>query len=195
MANYTFETITDAQAIGITTADSVSFTTGTAVLSAVTYGLTGDILITLGARTVDFGSSVLFSAENPGLSFADGSLLYIGDGTANVISLQTIARPSAGFGGDGNDIIRLGSAGGLAQGNQGDDNIATQGQATLYGGQGDDTLFGDADLSGTVDDTDYFLANDGFLNNKTGWVHGDFDFGGTVDDTDFFLLNNGYLNQ
>jgi hypothetical protein len=57
------------------------------------------------------------------------------------------------------------------------------------------TYFGDADLNGIVDDTDFFLINNGFLNNLTGWLNGDFDYSGVVDDTDFFLINNGYLNQ
>ncbi len=56
-------------------------------------------------------------------------------------------------------------------------------------------IFGDTDLSGTVDDTDYFLTNDGYGLGKTGWVHGDFNYDGVIDDTDFFLLNNGYSNQ
>jgi PEP-CTERM motif len=57
------------------------------------------------------------------------------------------------------------------------------------------TYFGDADLNGLVDDTDFFLTNNGYLNSLSGWLNGDFDYSGAVDDTDFFLLNNGYLNQ
>ncbi len=57
------------------------------------------------------------------------------------------------------------------------------------------TVFGDADLSGTVDDTDYFLTNSGFGLQKTGWLFGDFDYSGAIDDTDFFLLNSGYASQ
>ncbi len=57
------------------------------------------------------------------------------------------------------------------------------------------TVFGDADLSGTVDDTDFFLTNNGFGLQSSGWINGDFDFSGTVDDTDFFLLNSGYSLQ
>jgi hypothetical protein len=57
------------------------------------------------------------------------------------------------------------------------------------------TYFGDADLSGGVDDTDFFLTNNGYLNSLSGWLNGDFDYSGAVDDTDFFLLNNGFLNQ
>ncbi len=54
------------------------------------------------------------------------------------------------------------------------------------------TYFGDADLNGIIDDTDFFLVNNGFGNQLTGWVNGDFDYSGTVDDTDFFLINNSY---
>jgi hypothetical protein len=57
------------------------------------------------------------------------------------------------------------------------------------------TVFGDADLSGTVDDSDFFLTNNGFALGRTGWVNGDFDFNGTIDDTDFYLLNSGYGYQ
>ncbi len=54
------------------------------------------------------------------------------------------------------------------------------------------TYFGDADLNGIVDDTDFFLINNGYGNGLTGWVNGDFDYSGAVDDTDFFLINNAY---
>ncbi len=56
------------------------------------------------------------------------------------------------------------------------------------------TYFGDADLSGTVTDTDYFLINDSLTSGQTGWVNGDFDYSGGLSDTDFFLLNNAYTN-
>ncbi len=54
------------------------------------------------------------------------------------------------------------------------------------------TYFGDADLNGIVDDSDFFLLNNGYGNSLTGWVNGDFDYSGTVDDSDFFLINNSY---
>ncbi len=57
------------------------------------------------------------------------------------------------------------------------------------------TYFGDADLNGFVDDTDFFLINNGYGMTATGWVNGDFDYSGTVDDTDFFLINNAYGTQ
>ncbi len=57
------------------------------------------------------------------------------------------------------------------------------------------TYFGDADLNGIVDDSDFFLVNNGYGNTLTGWINGDFDYSGTIDDTDFFLINNGYGAQ
>ncbi len=57
------------------------------------------------------------------------------------------------------------------------------------------TYFGDADLNGIVDDTDFFLLNDGYGTSQTGWVHGDFDYSGVIDDTDYFLINNAYTTQ
>jgi guanyl-specific ribonuclease Sa len=57
------------------------------------------------------------------------------------------------------------------------------------------TYFGDADLNGIVDDTDYFLINTGYLGGLSGWVNGDFDYSAAVDDTDYFLLNTAFLSQ
>jgi uncharacterized protein YjbI with pentapeptide repeats len=57
------------------------------------------------------------------------------------------------------------------------------------------TYFGDADLSGTVDDTDYFAINTGFLNDLSGWLNGDFDYNGVIDNTDYFLINNAFLHE
>ena len=57
------------------------------------------------------------------------------------------------------------------------------------------TYFGDANLDGVVDDSDFFLANYGYANGLSGWINGDFDYSGVVDDSDFFLMNYAYANQ
>ncbi len=54
------------------------------------------------------------------------------------------------------------------------------------------TYFGDADLNGLIDDSDFFLTNNGYGNGLTGWINGDFDYSGQIDDSDFFLINNAY---
>ena len=59
------------------------------------------------------------------------------------------------------------------------------------------TWFGDADLSGSVDGTDYGLIDQGFLSNGalTGWFNGDFDYSGTIDGTDYGLIDGVFLTQ
>ena len=61
------------------------------------------------------------------------------------------------------------------------------------------TYFGDADLSGSVDNsTDYLLWVNGFSGNGSlsGWYNGDYDYSGTIDNsTDYLLWANGFLSQ
>ncbi|WP_428938311.1 dockerin type I repeat-containing protein [Fontivita pretiosa] len=57
------------------------------------------------------------------------------------------------------------------------------------------TCFGDADLSGSIDATDYSLIDNGYVNSLTGWINGDFDYSGTIDATDYALIDNAYVNQ
>jgi len=57
------------------------------------------------------------------------------------------------------------------------------------------TYFGDADLSGKVDGTDYSLIDGGFNNHKTGWVNGDFNYDNVVDGTDYSFIDGGFNNQ
>ncbi|WP_428940277.1 trypsin-like serine protease [Fontivita pretiosa] len=57
------------------------------------------------------------------------------------------------------------------------------------------TYFGDADLSGRIDATDYSLIDNGYVNRLTGWINGDFDYSGVIDATDYALIDNAYVNQ
>ncbi|HWP41527.1 MAG TPA: hypothetical protein VNL70_11415, partial [Tepidisphaeraceae bacterium] len=57
------------------------------------------------------------------------------------------------------------------------------------------TYFGDADLSGSIDATDYSLIDNGYVNSLSGWINGDFDYSGTIDATDYALIDNAYVNQ
>ncbi|WP_428940765.1 hypothetical protein [Fontivita pretiosa] len=57
------------------------------------------------------------------------------------------------------------------------------------------TYFGDADLSGNVDATDYSLIDNGYTNQLGGWINGDFDYSGTIDATDYALIDNAFTNQ
>ncbi|WP_428938187.1 hypothetical protein [Fontivita pretiosa] len=57
------------------------------------------------------------------------------------------------------------------------------------------TYFGDADLTGVIDATDYSLIDNGYVNRLTGWINGDFDYSGVIDATDYALIDNAYINQ
>jgi hypothetical protein len=51
------------------------------------------------------------------------------------------------------------------------------------------TVYGDADLNGRIDGTDYSLLDRGMLMNRTGWVNGDFNYDNLIDSVDKSLLN------
>ncbi|WP_428938786.1 beta strand repeat-containing protein [Fontivita pretiosa] len=57
------------------------------------------------------------------------------------------------------------------------------------------TYYGDADLSGAIDATDYSLIDNGYVNNLPGWINGDFDYSGAIDATDYALIDHAYVNQ
>jgi autotransporter-associated beta strand protein len=57
------------------------------------------------------------------------------------------------------------------------------------------TYYGDADLSGVVDGTDYSLIDNGVLNHLTGWYNGDFNYDGVINGSDYTLIDNSYNTQ
>ena len=59
------------------------------------------------------------------------------------------------------------------------------------------TYYGDANLDGRVDGSDYALIDNGFLQSGslTGWYNGDFNYDGVVDGSDYTLMDNAYNNQ
>jgi autotransporter-associated beta strand protein len=62
------------------------------------------------------------------------------------------------------------------------------------------TYYGDADLSGKVDGTDYSLIDVGY-NSQTGdtplagWINGDFNYDGHIDGSDYSLIDNAFNMQ
>jgi fibronectin-binding autotransporter adhesin len=59
------------------------------------------------------------------------------------------------------------------------------------------TYFGDANLDGKVDGSDYSLIDGGYASqgSLTGWYHGDFNYDGVVDGSDYTLIDNAFNNQ
>ena len=59
------------------------------------------------------------------------------------------------------------------------------------------TYYGDANLDGKVDGSDYALIDAGFLSGGTltGWYDGDFNYDGVVDASDYTLIDNAFNLQ
>jgi lysophospholipase L1-like esterase len=62
------------------------------------------------------------------------------------------------------------------------------------------TYYGDANLDGQVDGSDYSLIDNGFLSQGsawqlTGWSNGDFNYDGVIDGSDYTLIDNSFNQQ
>jgi hypothetical protein len=57
------------------------------------------------------------------------------------------------------------------------------------------TYYGDSNLDGAVDGSDYTLIDNGFNNHLTGWYSGDYNYDGVVDGSDYTLIDNAYNTQ
>jgi autotransporter-associated beta strand protein len=59
------------------------------------------------------------------------------------------------------------------------------------------TYFGDANLDGRVDGSDYSLIDNGYASHGalTGWYNGDFNYDGVTDGSDYALIDNAFNNQ
>ena len=57
------------------------------------------------------------------------------------------------------------------------------------------TYFGDANLDGIVDGSDYSLIDSGFITHSTGWFNGDFNYDGVVNGSDYTLIDNAFNRQ
>ncbi len=59
------------------------------------------------------------------------------------------------------------------------------------------TWFGDSNLDGAVDSSDYALIDTGATSSGAvaGWVFGDYDYSDGIDDSDYALIDTGFLSQ
>jgi autotransporter-associated beta strand protein len=57
------------------------------------------------------------------------------------------------------------------------------------------TYYGDANLDGQVNSSDYTLTDNGFNQHLTGWINGDFNYDGVVNGSDYTLIDNAFLQQ
>jgi hypothetical protein len=57
------------------------------------------------------------------------------------------------------------------------------------------TYYGDANLDGHVDGSDYSKIDYGFTHHLAGWANGDFNYDGVVDGSDYTLIDNAFNTQ
>jgi hypothetical protein len=57
------------------------------------------------------------------------------------------------------------------------------------------TYYGDANLDGKVDGSDYSRIDGGSLARLTGWYNGDFNYDGAIDGSDYTLIDNAFNTQ
>ncbi len=57
------------------------------------------------------------------------------------------------------------------------------------------TYFGDADLTGKIDGTDYGKIDNGFAHSLSTWFNGDFNYDGVIDGSDYSLIDNAFNIQ
>ena len=57
------------------------------------------------------------------------------------------------------------------------------------------TYYGDANLDGKVDGSDFARLDSGYLNALTGWYNGDFNYDGVINGSDYTLIDNAFNTQ
>jgi autotransporter-associated beta strand protein len=57
------------------------------------------------------------------------------------------------------------------------------------------TYYGDTNLDGEVDGSDYSRIDNGYVLGLTGWQNGDFNYDGAVDGSDYTLMDNAFNTQ
>ena len=57
------------------------------------------------------------------------------------------------------------------------------------------TYYGDANLDGKVDGSDYSRIDNGLLTHATGWYNGDFNYDNAINGSDYALIDNAFNRQ
>jgi autotransporter-associated beta strand protein len=138
----------------------------------------GTIDVTNNAMVIHNGSIGAISAE---IASAYSNGTWTGtSGTSGVITSSVAAT-------DTNHLTAVGVATGLTS-FEGSTVLATD-VLVKY------TYYGDTNLDGHVDGTDYSRIDNGYLNQLTGWDNGDFNYDGVIDGSDYTLIDNSYNTQ
>jgi hypothetical protein len=174
---------------------SIAVTAGNSVV--MTSGTTTQVLVDQGAfniasgSTFDIGSNFL-DLQSTTLTAVDsditGGELITSDNTLGYLgSIGAIVNQNV----FGHDTYGSGTSLGLFDSTNGTNGVSPGANDVLVRY----TYFGDANLDGQVDGSDYTLIDNGSTNRLTGWGNGDFNYDGAIDGSDYTLIDNAYNTQ
>jgi fibronectin-binding autotransporter adhesin len=159
--------------------------------------IAGSISIISGAGSLDIGGSSLVTQSSLTSITSDVKTGYNLSGGANWSGTGGITSSVAAA-----DPSHLTAVGVIGNNQSGSPLYTATHQFHGYTPGVNDTLvaytyFGDANLDGKVDGSDYSLIDAGYNSHGslTGWYHGDFNYDGVVDGSDYALIDNDFNNQ
>lgn len=151
------------------------------------------------ARTV-LETSVLSIASGAKLDLANNALIIHG-GDVSAITALIEAGYSNGVGiyssSAATDPTRLTTLGVMSNNNSGTaytssfDNQMVAATDVLI----KETYYGDTNLDGVVDGSDYSRIDSGYLNGAVGWFNGDFNYDNVINGSDYTLIDNAFNRQ
>jgi hypothetical protein len=216
---------TDSTATGTETAESVAITVTGGTLEYTGASTSGVQLDRLASLNIASGSVVIDPASNHsnhtllivgGLTLGASGKLDLGNSDLDVQagSLSAVNNAVAlgynnGTWNNSTGITSTSAANssthlqalGVIQNNQSGTALFTGSNAFdgIIPGAGDIlvkyTYYGDTNLSGTVDGSDYSRIDNGYLDHLTGWYNGDFNYDGVVNGSDYTLIDNAFNTQ
>jgi rhamnogalacturonan endolyase len=146
-------------------------------------------LLDLGGNDLDLSNASGTALGTTALLLTQGYNLGNWSGTSGIISSKAS--------GDASHLTTLG----MIQNNQSGTALYTASKTfdLLVPGVSDIlikyTYFGDANLDGKVDGTDYSRIDNGYLHQLTSWFNGDFNYSQNIDGSDYTLIDNAFNSQ
>jgi autotransporter-associated beta strand protein len=154
--------------------------------------------VTLSGNKVTVLKSLSFSGTTGKLDLTASDLIVQGAGAAGLTNIFNQIKSATGI-----TSSSAAAAQNTALGVELNDNGSGGTLMTSFDGQpvtNTDVLVkytyaGDADLSGTVNASDYTLIDNGFNAHLTGWRNGDFNYDGVINGDDYVLIDNAFNSQ
>ncbi len=204
--------------LGSSAGDAIAIASGSVSLPAPSSGA-GIVPITLGTLSISSGARfvldtaaahtdrtvlVLSSLTNSGLMDLGGNDLIVHGGSLTAVTSLIGEGYNGGPWNGGSGITSSAAAGtdntalGIELNSNGTttlmtafDSVAVNTSDVLV----KYTYFGDADLNGVVNGSDYTLIDNGLNNGLTGWRNGDFNYDGVVNGDDYTLIDAAFNSQ